>query len=155
MMKKPHKEPYDGVWYTTHDAEYTTWVDMKSRCNNPNHKRYWQYGGKGITVCERWNNSYKHFIEDMGHRPTDTHSLDRYPDRNGNYEKSNCRWATPAQQIANRDCTIRVSTKWGQLTFREIEEKSGIKYHVLKYRHNKGLTGDDLILPAPVRTINN
>ncbi len=80
--------------------EYCSWQMMKQRCLNPNHTGYSDYGGRGITVCERWCLSFKHFLEDMGERPSGM-SIDRI-NSNGNYEPSNCRWATPKQQRNNR-----------------------------------------------------
>jgi len=81
-----------------HSLEYHTWVSMKQRCTNPNDPAYSYYGGRGITVCERWLNSFEHFLADMGQRPTPDHSLDRYPDNDRGYEPGNCRWATPKEQ---------------------------------------------------------
>lgn len=74
---------------------------MKSRCNNPNHVNYKDYGARGIRVCERWNASYEAFAADVGPRPSPLHSLDRYPDQNGNYEPGNVRWATSKEQNRN------------------------------------------------------
>ncbi len=82
-------------------AEYRAWRHMKSRCYNPNVERYDNYGGKGVIVCDRWINSFENFYLDMGQRPSPLHSVDRYPDVNGNYEPSNCRWATTEQQSRN------------------------------------------------------
>lgn len=84
-------------------AEYGIWSGLKSRCYNPNREDYIRYGGRGIIVCERWLNSFDNFFEDMGARPTKNHSLDRFPNNeNGIYEKSNCRWATSAEQARGR-----------------------------------------------------
>lgn len=78
-------------------AEYRVWSNMKYRCFNPNYKEFHYYGGRGITVCERWL-KFENFYEDMGKRPSPKHSLDRCPNVNGNYEPSNCRWATTHEQ---------------------------------------------------------
>jgi hypothetical protein len=84
---------------------YWTWASMHQRCRNPNHARgtrWMHYGGRGITVCERWGgrDGFAHFIADMGERP-DRHTLDRV-DPDGNYEPGNCRWATYREQNLNR-----------------------------------------------------
>ena len=83
--------------------EYRSWLSMKNRCFNKRGDDYDEYGGRGITVCSRWcaQNGFKNFIADMGPRPGDT-TLDRFPDKNGNYEPDNCRWATDIQQANNR-----------------------------------------------------
>lgn len=79
---------------------YSSWIHMRDRVLNPKHVHYDRYGGRGITICERWD-KFKNFLADMGERPTGK-TLDRYPDPDGNYEPDNCRWATPEEQIAGR-----------------------------------------------------
>jgi hypothetical protein len=80
--------------------EYRSWESMRSRCNNPNNKDFHRYGARGIKVCERWG-TFSSFLSDMGERPDRT-SLDRWPNKAGNYEPGNCRWATQREQCANR-----------------------------------------------------
>jgi len=81
--------------------EYESWKGMKKRCANPKDKEYRNYGDRGIKVCDRWLNSFKSFYADMGSKPSPSHSIDRI-DVDGNYEPSNCRWATPKQQRNNQ-----------------------------------------------------
>jgi len=78
---------------------FRTWANMRQRCYNPNSPQYPNYGGRGISICERWND-FNTFVQDMGPRP-DGHSIDRI-DVDGNYEPSNCRWATNSEQLSNR-----------------------------------------------------
>lgn len=81
--------------------EYYVWKTMKSRCKNKSNGSYKNYGARGIMVCERWDNSFENFINDMGLRPSDKHSIDRI-DNDGNYEPSNCRWADIFEQAGKK-----------------------------------------------------
>ena len=85
----------------TKTPEYVIWYAMRQRCNNPHNKGWRNYGGRGITVCDRWQHSFAAFLEDMGRRPSRELSIDRI-DNDGNYEPDNCRWATAKEQRANR-----------------------------------------------------
>src|SRR5882672_2593482 len=98
-----------GVGHITHGhtlnasktPEWSCWRAMQDRCYNKNIEQYLYYGERGITVCQRWINNFEDFLRDMGHRPTPNHSIDRI-NNDGNYEPSNCRWATKKEQIQNR-----------------------------------------------------
>ncbi len=81
--------------------EYRAWCLMITRCTNPNRAKWSEYGGRGITVCDRWRHSFENFLADMGRKPSPRHSLDR-ENNDGNYEPTNCRWATDKQQANNR-----------------------------------------------------
>lgn len=102
---------HDGGALRTHglrnSAEYEIWRGIKKRCFTPSNPSYRDYGGRGITVCPEWRESFEAFYRDMGQRPSDKHSIDRI-DVNGPYCKDNCRWATWVEQNSNRRNTTRV-----------------------------------------------
>ncbi len=81
--------------------EYKSWVRMKDRCYNKNYIQYKDYGGRGIKVCDQWLHDYNEFINYIGKKPTNNHSLDRI-DNEKNYEPGNVRWATKTEQVNNR-----------------------------------------------------
>jgi hypothetical protein len=81
--------------------EHAVWNAMIGRCTCPSATYFKHYGGRGITVCERWRNSFENFYVDMGPRPSSKHSIDRI-DNDGNYEPNNCRWVTKSDQMKNR-----------------------------------------------------
>lgn len=115
--------------------EYKIWSDMLKRCNNPKHISYKYYGGKGVSVCTRWRD-FSNFYADMGDRPKG-YSLDRI-DPSGNYEPSNCRWATAQQQTENRPVQLKYPYKGQLLTLPKISELCGVPYRTLKSRIRRG-----------------
>jgi hypothetical protein len=84
---------------------YKTWRGMIRRCDNTKGSSYKYYSGRGITVCDKWINSFSAFIFDMGRKPTDQHQLDRIDNDKG-YEPGNCRWATPSENCYNRSTSF-------------------------------------------------
>lgn len=98
-----------GVPGTVHPL-YSTWRGMIRRCHDPRTSAFDGYGGRGIRVCDRWRHSFETFLSDVGPRPSPKHSIDRFPDNDGNYEPGNVRWATPKEQSNNRRTVGRLST---------------------------------------------
>ena len=95
---------YKGTHNMFGTPEYKAWAAMIQRCTNPNDNRYKTHGARGIIVCKSWL-TFINFYKDLGSRPDNTYSLDRI-NNNGNYEKSNCRWATLSQQQLNKRLPI-------------------------------------------------
>lgn len=121
---------------------------MRSRCLNPKNKEYTNYGGRGIKICRRWivGNGVKSGIEcfasDMGPKPSPSHTLERI-NVNGNYQPSNCCWATRIEQAANR----RLTARDGKQRIVEIASSTGIKYRTLMDRFRRGDRGERLTRP--------
>jgi hypothetical protein len=132
-LERRHKLESHGM---TNTYLYRLWSGMLRRCYNPNQRGYPDYGGRGIIVCDRWKKSFVAFYKDMGHRPTDKHSIDRI-DCNGNYEPSNCRWATLEIQLSNRrknKAGLKIQYKGEILNLTDASRKFGIPYTTLRGR---------------------
>ena len=113
---------------------YRAWVGMRSRCNNPKDKDYASYGGRGIKICEHWND-FANFYQDVGNRP-DGHTLDR-KDNDGDYSPDNFRWATKSEQCNNQRApkSARLITYQGEsLSLRQWTKRLGINHSRTKWR---------------------
>lgn len=121
------------------------------RCYNCKDKRYKDYGGRGIEVCQEWRNSFDCFAEwAQKMRYADGLQIDRI-NNNGNYEPTNCRWVTAKEQSRNRRSNIIVSYKGEDMTLIEASEKSGLSYSALNARWNRGIRGEELFTKVAVQ----
>lgn len=145
---------------TTHGAtvnknaspEYRIWCSAKERCTNASCPRYADYGGRGITMCSRWVDSFSTFYADMGPRPTKSHTLDRI-DNNKGYSKANCRWATRTEQANNTRVNCIITFDGKSLTTAEWSRLVGINSKVLSARIRNGWTACEA-LTTPVHRSN-
>lgn len=123
---------------TKKSAEYKTWDGIKERCFNPNSTSYSNYGGRGVTMCEKWRHSFEEFFSYVGARPSSLHSIDRWPNRYGNYEPGNVRWATAVQQGRNKRTNRIVNYDGVSVCLVEAAEMAGLPYYIVKNRIYKG-----------------
>jgi hypothetical protein len=130
--------------------EHAAWVAMRARCLRPTAANYDGYGGRGIAICDRWND-YAVFLSDMGRKPTPAHSLDRI-DVNGNYEPANCRWATPRQQANNRRVSVFVTAHGLTMTVAEWARETGLQDATIRQRLVRGWPPEDALYRSPRRT---
>lgn len=132
-----------GATHGKRMAEYSIWASMLRRCENPNNQKYNLYGGKGITVCERWH-KFENFIADIGLRPSNKYSLDRYPNNNGNYEPSNCRWAIIDDQNRNLTSNIWLEHNGKRQVLADWSRELKIDSHCISKRLKKGEPFSDI-----------
>lgn len=132
-------------------TEYNIWSTMITRCHTPTNKRFPLYGGKGVTVCDRWRHSFENFLADVGPRPSKKHSIDRYPDPHGNYEPGNVRWATQKEQCNNKRDNRLVNVNGEMLTVAQLAERVGVVYRTMQKRVERNLPVERLLLPVDTR----
>lgn len=118
--------------------EWHAWHSIKRRCDPKASKRHPDYAGRGISVCERWRGSYEAFLSDVGRRPSDLHSLDRWPNNDGNYEPGNVRWATRNEQARNRRNNRFIECDGHRKTLAEWAEITGLKNTTIRARIRAG-----------------
>lgn len=112
---------------------YDIWNAMMQRCYNEKHPRYGDYGGRGISVCDRWRRDPYAFFSDMGPKPRDG-EIDRFPDNDGNYEPSNTRWATRTQQMTNTRKSVTIVCLGERLPLKLAAQRYGVPYEALRRR---------------------
>ena len=132
----------------SHTPTYLAWNRMHRRCKDPRVIDYEHYGGRGIVVCERWH-KFENFLEDMGERP-DGLTLERV-NNDGNYEISNCRWATRMEQANNTRRNHIVDTPHGQITVAQIARMIGVTGSCIRRRIKRGLRGHEILAPSKRR----
>lgn len=127
---------------------YFTWSAMFFRCENPISPTFKNYGGKGVSICKRWKGEmgFWNFIKDMGPKPNDKYSIDRI-NNDGNYEPSNCRWATNSQQRSNTSRNVFISINGEKKTVTEWSIIFGIPRGIIYKRKSEGWSDSDCFLP--------
>ena len=132
------------------------WRKMKARCQNPKDREFFRYGARGITVCDRWANSFQAFVEDVGPRPSPKHSIDRIDGAKG-YSPDNCRWATAQEQSLNRPEWVVILEHQGRRqTVVEWARELGIGPSTLYNRVRMGWPPDRALQERPgTRRVNS
>ena len=137
----------------TKTKEHNIWCHMRRRCNNPKTHCYHRYGGRGITICDRWNNSFANFYEDMGKSPEGT-SIERI-DNNSGYFKENCKWATKTEQSNNRRTTHLETYKGETMPLKMLCKQFNVDYRRVWLRIKRGWSISNAIeQPAKIIAVN-
>ena len=116
---------------------WSTWKSMIDRCANPKNKNWHRYGGRGISVCQRWRESFPSFASDMGPKPSEKYELER-KNNNLGYSPENCEWATHIKQSNNKELSIIIDTPKGRMTIAEAARTFSIQPGTLYRRHHAG-----------------
>ena len=128
--------------------EYGVWSTMIQRCTNPKDAAYKNYGAKGVSVCDRWRQSFQAFYADMGARPTPRHTVDRI-ESTGNYEPSNCRWATRTEQNRNRSSCRPLTIEGRTLLMTDWAKERGISVATISKRLRRGWSDSRAVMTPP------
>ena len=129
----------------TDTPTFRAWRDMLTRCYNPNVRGFSSWGGRGISVCDRWRWSFESFLADMGEKPPKW-TLERL-DNNGNYEPGNCKWATRTEQNRNTRKTLFITHRGTRKSLREWSEITGINHATLERRVHAGYSEEEIFRP--------
>lgn len=149
--------------YLTHGMtkapEYIAWANMRGRCRNPKDPGWPRYGGRGITVCEEWVNSFAAFFAHVGPRPSSAHSIDRIDNDKG-YEPGNVRWADRLTQQQNIRSNVNLTYQGETHCLREWSRRCNIPFERLRGRHRAGWAVDRIfsdarfVVPDPERSMS-
>lgn len=142
-FRKECLENRPSIHRGTKTPEYKSWLSMKRRCYCKTDKQYSRWGGRGITVCDKWKESFPNFLSDMGEKPSPYHTIDRI-DNNGNYTPENCKWSNPKEQSRNRR-----SNKWYEynglkMIITDWGNYFGISSHAIQQKIRRGSTFDEV-----------
>lgn len=144
MAPKRHGHSVNGVRSLTHSS----WHNMRSRCNNPNSTGYYNYGAKGIKVCDRWD-TFENFLIDMGERPGKEYSIERI-DLRKDYCPENCKWATRIEQNRNRSMCVYLTLDGKSQTIKEWSLETGVSHKTIARRLKLGWSHYDAVMQAVV-----
>jgi hypothetical protein len=133
----------------SNSPEFSIWTGIKSRCYNKSTKAYKNYGGRGITICNRWLESFDNFLSDMGRKPSAKHSIERI-NNDGNYEPNNCRWVTIEKQANNKRNNRKLTINGITKNMAEWAREHNLSSSAIIFRLRKGLSGEDLIAKSQI-----
>lgn len=133
----------------THTPEFHAWTALKGRCLNPRNGSYHRYGGRGIKVSPLWVDDFMRFLSDVGLRPSPKHSIDRYPDNDGDYEPGNVRWATVMEQSRNRSTNRLITFRGETKTLVDWAKSAGIGVELLWWRLSRGQSLEHALTNRP------
>lgn len=134
-----------------HSPEYKAWSKMKGRCYNKNDNAYFRYGARGITVCDTWLNCFECFLTDIGLRPSPEHSVERL-NNSGNYEPSNCKWATRTEQARNRRSNVFITYSGETHCINEWADILEMKKSILNQRLKRYKWSVERSFTEPIKT---
>ena len=150
ILLMPDHNKTHGMRYS---AEYSTWRSIKKRCTVKSHPNFFRYGGRGITICPEWADDFMAFFAYVGKRPSPSHSIDRWPNADGNYEPGNVRWATKLEQSRHRPSfNLWVEFNGERKYLWEWAEISGVKLNTLHWRIFRAKWPVDRALSARVQS---
>lgn len=125
--------------------EYSSWGCMRQRCTNPRNQNYHRYGGRGILVCKRWMEDFNNFLLDMGNKPSPEYELERI-NNNGNYDPSNCRWATRIEQANNTRQNVLLTLDGKTQNATQWASQLGIRAKLIHARKQAGWNDSNALL---------